>query len=223
MEGFHCEMVNYLLEIGNIFKYNWIDFWTSFAESFDFKISGEDFRSEMTQNVLPKIKTFDLTEQQKEYLKILRYDMFLKEHEDGFTVIVTKNESERIKIILTHLESRKTVQFFNGQDLNEFSKRPDLLLWFSLLLKRDEVVLGKIMNPKEMVNVFRKKREEKSEITADLNDILYDLKCAEQCQKYFLEFLNEEEEEENDYSTNVINDFLDKEENETTNSNKKQQ
>lgn len=97
-----------------------------------------------------------------------------------------------ISIIFQFKNLQKIIHLFNGEDLKEFTKRPDLLHWFSLLLKQNEIVPGKLLSVDEILKAFLKKVDDKFEISADLETILFDLKCAAQFEKDFVEFLDEE-------------------------------
>lgn len=102
---FHESMINHLLTSGNIFKYDWLDFWNQFSEENELVVQGHEFRKEMVEKILPNIYSFALTERQKQILVLLRYDMFLNENEKGFNLVVPRNHVERIKIIVERLQS----------------------------------------------------------------------------------------------------------------------
>lgn len=79
----------------------------------------------------------------------------------------------------------------NDQELSSFSKRPDLLLWLSSILKKDSKVPGKILNCDEMRAAFKKYMEsDELETTVNkLTDKTKYLECAESFKKDFFEFL----------------------------------
>lgn len=115
MESFHQIMIQHLLGSANVFKYNWLEFWIDFSKLDDEnQFTGEEYRSEMVNQILPKIHTYDLSDEQQRYLMLLRHDMFLNETEEGFTVIVPKNYADKIKIILNRLTSKVsfTLRYF---------------------------------------------------------------------------------------------------------------
>lgn len=112
MIEFHESMIKHLLVSGNVFKYNWLEFWNEFSDKNMLDVGGEALRREMVKIILPSIYLFQLTEEQMQVLKILRHDMFLDENEEGFTEIIPRNHAERIKMIIERLSARVSCFLF---------------------------------------------------------------------------------------------------------------
>lgn len=112
MNTFHDLLLKHLLSSENVFKYNWLEFWNHFSENNMLDKPGNELRSEMINNILPRIYTFSLTEEQRNYLKILRHDFFLNEDNEGFTLIRPRSEAEGIKIIFDKLRDKVIFFYF---------------------------------------------------------------------------------------------------------------